>query len=168
MPVTLAAVVAGAWHTARPLVHARAAHAVVASHDALWALGGSSGETAVERFDGKRWTKATTLPHGGLNAPAAVVLDGRIYVIGGFEQQTNLPTARVETYDPRAKHWRDAPPLPAPRRRLAAVVLDGKIHVLGGGNDRSTLADHSVYDPHTKRWTVAAPLPRSEGSVAAV
>jgi N-acetylneuraminic acid mutarotase len=156
------------WHTAPPLLTARAAHAVVATSDAIYVLGGSGGETNVERFDGKRWTVATTLPHGGVNAPAAVTLEGRIYLIGGFSQQTNLPVNTVEVYDPHAKTWSSAAPLPAPRGGHAAVVLGGKIHVLGGGNSQSTLADHSVYDPGTNTWSEAAPLPRSEGSVAAV
>jgi len=158
----------GSWHAAPPLLTARAAHAVVATSEAIYVFGGSSGQTGVERFDGKHWTVATQLPHGGLNAPAAVVLNQRIYLIGGFEEQTNLPTAAVDVYDPSANTWSAAAPLPAPRGGHAAVVLDGKIHVLGGGNSQSTLADHSVYDPSSDTWSDAAPLPRSEGSVAAV
>jgi N-acetylneuraminic acid mutarotase len=131
-------------------------------------LGGSGGQLGVERFDGKHWTVATQLPHGGLNAPAAVALCGRIYVLAGFEQQTNVPTAQVDVYDEQTSTWKPAPPLPAPRGGHAAVVLDGKIHVLGGGNSQSTIADHSVYDPQANTWSEAAPLPRAEGSVAAV
>src|SRR3954465_10672160 len=95
----------GAWHTAHPLRAARAAHAVVVADDAVYALGGSGGQTAVERFDGTRWRVATQLPHGGLNAPAAVTLAGRIYVLGGFAQQTTLPTDTVDVYDPRVDTW---------------------------------------------------------------
>jgi N-acetylneuraminic acid mutarotase len=164
----LGAVVIGTWHAAPPLHDARAAHAVVATRSAIYVLGGSSGTTGVERFDGARWRVVAHLPHGGLNAPAAVALGGRIYVVGGFEEQTNLPTDRVEVYDPARNRWSTGPPLPAPRGGHAAAVLGGKIHVLGGGNSQSTLADHSIYDPRTRRWTAAAPLPRAEGSPAAV
>jgi N-acetylneuraminic acid mutarotase len=164
----LGAVAVGTWHAAPSLRDARAAHAVVATRTAIYVLGGSSGTTDVERFDGERWQVVTHLPHGGLNAPAAVALGGRIVVIGGFEEQTNLPTARVEVYDPARDRWSAGPPLPAPRGGHAAVVLAGRIHVLGGGNTQSTIADHSVYDPRTRRWTAAAPLPRAEGSPAAV
>src|SRR4051794_8107748 len=158
----------GSWHAAPPLLTARAAHAVAATSEAIYVFGGSGGQAGVERFDGKHWAVATQLPHGGLNAPAAVVLNQRIYLIGGFEEQTNLPTATVDVYDPHGNTWAAAAPLPAPRGGDAAVVLDGKIHVLGGGNSQSTLADHSVYDPSTDTWSDAAALPRSEGSVAAV
>ena len=163
-----AALVAGSWHTAPPLPDARAAHAVVTAGSSIYVLGGSNGQLTVDRFDGKRWTVATQLPQGALNAPAAATLDGKIYVTGGFEAQTNLPSDRVEIYDPQANTWSDGPPLPAPRGGHAAVVLDGKIHLLGGGNSQSTIADHTMFDPATQTWSEAAPLPRSEGSVAAV
>ena len=107
------------------------------------------------------------MPGGALNAPAAVSLGGRVYLIGGFAGSTNLPATSVRTFEPTTRKWAAAPALPAPRGGHAAVVLDGKIHVLGGGNSVSTIADHSVYDPATKRWAAAAPLPRAEGSPAA-
>jgi N-acetylneuraminic acid mutarotase len=115
-----------------------------------------------------RWIDETTLPGAGLNAPAAAVVDGRIYLIGGFNTTTNVPSTEVHVYDPATHAWSDAAPLPAPRGGHAAVVLDGRIHVIGGGNSRSTIAEHDVYDPATNSWSSRAPLPRSEGSPAAV
>ena len=171
MVLAVAAVVVGSWSKAPPLLAARSAHAVVAVGDSVYALGGSgAGGTPleVERFDGKRWRVAGMLPGDGLNAPAAVALGGRIYLIGGFAGTTNLPVDSVQVFEPASATWSPAAPLPAPRGGHAAVVLDGKIHVLGGGNSVSTIADHSVYDPATGSWSEAAPLPRAEGSPAAV
>jgi N-acetylneuraminic acid mutarotase len=166
------ALIPAAWRTEPPMLHARAAHAVVATSDAIFALAGTGAGgapvLAVERFDGSAWRAESTLPGAGLNAPAAAVLDGRIYLIGGFNTTTNVPTTEVHVYDPATRAWSDAAPLPAPRGGHAAVVLDGKIHVIGGGNSRSTIADHDVYDPSTNSWSAAAPLPRAEGSPAAV
>ncbi|HET9673163.1 MAG TPA: kelch repeat-containing protein [Gaiellaceae bacterium] len=172
--MALAVVVAGssvgAWRKEPSLLAGRSAHAVVSTGDAIYALGGSGARGAVldvERFDGRRWTVVTRLPQG-LNAPAAVVLGGKIYVIGGFDGTSNVPTDRVDVYDLASRAWGRAAPLPAPRGGHAAVALDGKIHVLGGGNEVSTLADHSVYDPATNRWSRLASLRRSKGSPAAV
>lgn len=160
------------WHPAPPMRHARAAHAVVATDDAVFALAGTSAGgvpvLAVERFDGATWSEETGLPGDGLNAPAAVVLHGRIHLIGGFSTVTNVPVADVLTYDPGTRTWDSVAPLPAPRGGHAAAVLDGRIHVLGGGNSVSTLADHTVYDPATDAWTERAPLSRPKGSPAAV
>ena len=162
----------GAWHAAPPMRHARAAHAVVSTGRALYALAGTGAGAApvleVEKFDGRAWSAETTLPGDGLNAPAAAILGNRIYVIGGFSTVTNVPTAGVRVYDLARRRWSEAAPLPAPRGGHAAVVLGGKIHVLGGGNSQSTIADHTVYDPAADAWTERAPLPRAKGSPAVV
>ena len=162
----------GSWHDAPPMLHARSAHAVVSTGDAIYAIGGT-GEGGrpvldVERFDGTSWRNESRLPSDGLNAPAAAVIGRRIYVIGGFKTTTNVPTADVLVYDVDTHTWTTAAPLAEPRGGHAAAVLDGKIHVIGGGNSRSTLANHSEYDPGTDRWTERAPLTRTKGSPAAV
>lgn len=159
----------GTWQTAPSMLRARAAHAVISTDDAIYALAGTGPDGPVldvERFDGQGWTLETTLPGAGLNAPAAAVLDDKIYLIGGFNTTTNVPSSDVLVYDLATKTWADGPALPAPRGGHAAAILDGKIHVVGGGNSRSTIADHTVFDPATNTWTDLAPLPRSEGSPA--
>lgn len=161
------------WTSALPMHHARAAHAVAATAGAIYALAGTGDNSGapvleVERFDGKSWSDETRLPGEGLNAPAAVALNDKIYLIGGFGTVTNVPTSDVHVYDVKSKLWSKAADLPAPRGGHAAVLMNGLIHVLGGGNTRSTIADHSVFDPATDRWTERAPLPHAEGSPAAV
>jgi len=153
------------------MIHARAAHAVVATPQAIYALGGTGAGgmpvLAVERFDGRAWHDETMLPGRGVNAPAAAVAEGRIYLIGGFDTVSNVPVATVRVYDIAARTWSEAAPLPAPRGGHAAVAMEDGIHVIGGGNDRTTLADHDVYDPRGNTWRSLPPLPRSEGSPAA-
>jgi N-acetylneuraminic acid mutarotase len=159
------------WDVVAPMHYARAAHAVVATEESIYALAGTGAGgvpvSTVERFDGSAWHDETTLPGHGLNAPAAVVLGQLIYLIGGFNTTSNVPTRDVLVYDLRTRQWRRSAPLPAPRGGHAAVVLNGEVHVIGGGNDRTTLADHDAYDPATDAWRTLAPLPRSEGSPAA-
>ena len=167
----LSPAVHGRWSGAPPLHHARAAHAVVGTGDALIALGGTGANgpvLEVERFDGHAWHDVARLPGRGLNAPAAAVVGRRLYLIGGFDMATNVPSDQVLVYDLDRGTWSAGPPLPAPRGGHAAAVLDGRIHVIGGGNSVSTIADHDELDPVNGRWTRRAPLPRSEGSPAAV
>jgi N-acetylneuraminic acid mutarotase len=153
-----------------PLLQARSAHAVVSDRKTVYALAGTNGRPVrtVERFDGRVWTEETTLPGPGLNAPGAALLHAQIYVIGGFETTTNVPTDRVRVYDTKSRRWSDAAPLPSPRGGHAVAVLGGSIHVVGGGNEVSTIADHDVFDPATGTWRALAPLPRARGSAAAV
>jgi N-acetylneuraminic acid mutarotase len=160
------------WHAEAPMHYARAAHAVVSDGKFVYALAGTgAGGVPIlvfERFDGNNWRDEGRIPGPGLNAPAAVALNGKIYLIGGFETDTNVPSTGVYVYDTTSKTWSQAAPLPAPRGGHAAVVLEGKIHVFGGGNSKSTIADHDVFDPAKNAWTALAPLPRPEGSPATV
>jgi N-acetylneuraminic acid mutarotase len=172
-PVTSAADAAqGAWTAAPPMHHARAAHAIVSDGKSIYAMAGTGAGGApvlfLERFDGTAWRDEGKIPGPGLNAPAAVALDDRIYLIGGFVTDTNLPSAGVLVYDTKTRTWSEAAPLPAPRGGHAAVVRDRRIHVLGGGNSTATIADHDVFDPAKNAWTSLTPLPRTEGSPAAV
>jgi N-acetylneuraminic acid mutarotase len=167
-----AASLKGLWQTQPDMLYARAAHAVVSTDTAVYALAGTgaggSPVLEVERFDGNEWALETTLPGNGLNAPAAAVFNERIYLIGGFNTTSNIPTDEVLVYDLASKSWEMAAPLPEPRGGHAATVLDGKIHVVGGGNSQSTLANHSVFNPNTNTWSDLAPLPQAEGSPALV
>src|SRR5689334_18800738 len=88
-----------AWRAEPPMRHTRAAHAVVSDGRSIYALAGTGAGgfpvVTFERFDGKDWRDEGSIPGPGLNAPAAVALDGRIYLIGGFRTDTNIPTADV-------------------------------------------------------------------------
>ncbi len=154
------------------MLHARSAHAVVSTGDAIYAIGGTGagGQPVleVERFDGTQWRDETRLPGEGLNAPTASVIGRRIYIVGGFKTTTNVPSSDVLVYDVDARSWTTASSMAEPRGGHAAAVLAGKIHIIGGGNSRSTLANHSEYDPASDRWTERAPLSRSKGSPTAV
>ena len=165
------------WRMEQSLPHPRSAHAVASSADSIFVLGGSGARCAddavapvmeVERFDGRVWSHETDLPGNGLNAPAAVWLNGKLWLIGGFDTLSNVPTNEVWAYDPKQKRWAKAAPLPGARGGHAAVVHEGRVHVLGGGNQFSTLADHSVYEPASDSWSERAPLRRAKGSPAAV
>ena len=162
----------GTWTKVADMPTPRAAHAVAASAEAIYVLGGTGGEgtpvLAVDRFDGAKWTTEGRIPGEGLNAPAAVIVADALYLIGGFGTTTNRPLAAVHRYDLRTRAWSEAAPLPAPRGGHAAAVLDGRIHVIGGGNSQSTIDDHSVYDSRTNTWSERAKLPRRMGSPAAV
>jgi N-acetylneuraminic acid mutarotase len=162
----------GQWRREPEMLTPRAAHAVAATTDAIYVLGGTGSDGKpvldVERFDGKTWSRETSLPGEGVNAPAAAAIGDNVFLIGGFGTTTNRPVTSVRRYNTKTRQWTDAAPLPAPRGGHAAVVMNGRIHVLGGGNSISTISDHSVYDPQANAWTDGAPLPRSLGSPAAV
>lgn len=96
------------------------------------------------------------------------MLDGLIYVIGGFDAQGRSSDV-VEAYDPASDSWRRIAPLPEPRDHAMAAAFEGKLYVFGGGLGRATRSAF-VYDPRTTTWTRLPdmPLARTAGGAAVV
>ena len=82
---------------------------------------------------------------------ASVVLDGKIYVMGGFDGG-HLDT--MEVYDPQADSWQRVASMPQRLSDHAAAAMGGKIYVTGGepnlGNPVNSVY---VYDPQANAWT---------------
>jgi N-acetylneuraminic acid mutarotase len=87
-------------------------------------------------------------------ALGAAVVSGRADASPGFF------TPRVEVYDPAARSWRPAAPLPSAVQYAGVAVADGKIHLFGGDSGTSEAsASTLVYDPAADAWSVRAPMP---------
>src|SRR6266508_6341796 len=65
------------------------------------------------------------------NEAASAVIDGKVYVIGGFEMDAQ-PTTRVQVYGPASNKWSEATSLPEGVHHAAAAVVDNKIYLVGG------------------------------------
>jgi len=143
------------WRSEAPMHYARAAHAVVGDGKSLYALAGTGAGGApvlvFERFDGRTWRDEGSIPRPGLNAPAAVALNGKIYLIGGFYTDTNVPSADVHVYDTTTKTWSKAAPLPEPRGSPAAVAFGGKLYAIGGRSGPSDFGAVDIYNAATNR-----------------
>jgi N-acetylneuraminic acid mutarotase len=147
----------------------------VAVLDGLVYVIGGFGRTGqpmatVEAYDPatNEWQLKTPLPEA-THHPAAAVVNGRLFVIGGYTGGavggTAVPT--VYEYDPARNAWVTRAPLPTPRGALAAVVLAGRIHALGGSGEGNTGA-HEVYDVASNRWSSANPMPTPRDHLTAV
>jgi hypothetical protein len=103
-----------------------------------------------------------------LSHPNATVLNGKIYVVGGFLAQVHVAAQdSMFEYDPVGDTWKILAPLKTPRGSVGVAALNGKIHAIGGRTvDRVTSAVHEVYDPATNTWTTAAPLPKARDHFA--
>ena len=100
----------GTTKTAMPTARAYLTSAV--PDGTLYAIGGDSGDSAytdtlhneVERYDPATdtWTERTPMPTAR-NLLASGVIDGKVYVVGGFEKYyMSSPGNRLEIYNPAA------------------------------------------------------------------
>jgi N-acetylneuraminic acid mutarotase len=165
----------GVWTRKAPMRFARNELQAAAVNGKIYVIGGghtemrngapfeniTNGDT--EEYDPgtDSWRVRTPMPEGGTHNSIAV-LDGKIYVAGGFAgRQHTLPTSSVFSYDPAADSWRKLASLSGLRASISLTAIDGKVHAFGGrimGEDAS-IALHEVYDPKTDAWKAAAAMP---------
>jgi N-acetylneuraminic acid mutarotase len=85
------------------------------------------------------WRRLADMPSPRTDI-AAVVYEGRIYVLGGHPG-----VAAVESFDPVANRWRTEPPLPQGRFAPAGISTREGILLVGGMPNQTLL-----YLPKTK------------------
>jgi N-acetylneuraminic acid mutarotase len=131
------------------------------------------------------WKELAPMPTPRGSA-CAVVVDGKIYVIGGAHSNipgkpstepmlANVPqvvTGIVEEYDPAANTWRSRATMPTGRNHFFAAAVDGKIYAINGrlGTAFVTASDVTdiveEYDPKTDSWRYLGRSPTKRGDVA--
>src|SRR5713101_6388279 len=126
--------------------------------DHVYVAGGHSFGRDSARFfrlDGSSWTELAPMrhPRGGHTLLAA---GSRLYVIGGNNAAANV--APAEVYDPKAGHWTDLPPLPAPRNHVAGFVYGPDACAAGGRSPTTSRVD--CYDALISAWVRFPDLPQ--------
>lgn len=85
----------------------------------------------------------------------AVVLEDKIYIIGGVDFIEGGRTDTVRVFDITSNEWSIAPPLPTPLDHTAATTDGSRIYVVGGfsGTGPREPSDRLfIYDPNTDEW----------------
>jgi N-acetylneuraminic acid mutarotase len=109
-----------------------------------------------------QWTFKTPMPTGR-GFTSGTIVDGKIYMIGGFPTHNSVTTAN-EMYDPATDTWTSMTSMPEGRCANAICTYDGKIYVFGGVSpDPYASAKNNVYlyDPQTDTWTQKANMPNA-------
>ena len=139
------------------------AAAVVFGND-LYAMGGAfSGAVYRLNFaDPATWSARADLPvavgHAG-----AVIIDGKIYVVGGLANEAGQAVAQrtLFRYDPTANVWTARADMPTELSHLTSstIAVDGKIIVAGGQRtDGAPRSQVFAFDPLSNQWIELASL----------
>lgn len=120
------------------------------------------------RFDPetKTWTKLPSLP-GARSSHDAAVLDGKIYVVGGWKLTGDGSDGQWQTdalvYDTAAGDngkWEKIAEPPFQRRALAVAAWNNRLWAMGGMDEIADIKrDVFSYDPATNTWIEATNLP---------
>ena len=100
------------------------------------------------------WEQVTELPIWRYDNAAAVI-DGKIYVLGGYTWRwaAELPprfVRSIEEYNPKTDEWCQLPDMPMFKGWFATVAVDNEIYTLGGmrlENGLAYISDVDVYNP---------------------
>lgn len=109
----------------------------------------------------------------------AVVLDGKMYAVGGRRSAAatghalDLTIPEVDVYDFAAGRWSTLPAtanLPTQRAGASTVLLNGTIIVIGGESaaDFRMHTEVEALDPITMQWTTLAPLAHGRHGTGAI
>ncbi len=151
------------WAKAQSMNHARCSAAISVVNGEIYAIGGigwppnrdPSGQylssrylSNVEVFNPKtnQWQERTemSVPKA---AHSTSVIDGKIYVMGGYLQEGRKSKilSAIEVYDPATDRWTQESDMLIGKSGHATEVVDGQIYIFGGGPPTSV----QVYDPKT-------------------
>jgi N-acetylneuraminic acid mutarotase len=157
------------WTSLTPMPTARATeHMAVYYNGRIYVAGGrtsgvpsSSGDLAVlEIYDiaSNTWSSGTSMPQP-LADSYAVLLNGRIYVFGGFTLG-GAASSSTFIYDISADAWSTGAPAPSGRVDPAVGICGPLIYMIGGGNAFLQLqTSNYAYNPLIDNWTSSLPIP---------
>lgn len=105
-------------------------HLYVAGGVSCDADGSLADQLACEVYDpvSNSWSAIMPflVPHVGA---ASAVLEGKVYIIGGYCNENYSDTKSVHRYDPATKHWENMSVTPGPNTFIAACVLPIPTHL---------------------------------------
>jgi N-acetylneuraminic acid mutarotase len=121
--------------------------------------------TSTNATAGPFWTAGAPMPTPRTEVTAAV-LDGNIYIIGGFDEFGQV-TDIVEVYNIANNTWsKTAAALPEALHHTAASSYNGKIYVVGGYTAPWSPSNKLfIYDPVQNSWQEGRPMPTARGAL---
>ena len=143
----------GIWETKTPMPTARSGLHGAAIDGVFHTVSGHDGtsDTPVhESYDSTTdtWSTLAQLPHwdsgnDGRYSGTMGVIDGKLYLVGGWRTSPPLPTGTLQIYDPMADSWSLGATIPVPPSNLSASsaggVIDRKLYVFTPCNGYSGL-----------------------------
>lgn len=133
-------------------------------------IAGPFGLSTLEEYDTQTntWRHRADMPTPRHGARAAVV-DGIIYVFGGYSAKDNRIgnkkfTVHVEAYNPKTNRWVKKKNMPVSRISFGLGVVAGRIYLIGGSTGvgaehEVAMARVDVYNPATDMWGKAPNMP---------
>ncbi|XP_053143855.1 kelch repeat and BTB domain-containing protein 12 isoform X1 [Hemicordylus capensis] len=162
-------------------VQFREQYALGTIHNDLYVIGGQMKlknqyriTNCVEKYSMEQdnWRTTAPLPVP-LACHAVVTVKNRLYIMGGWTPQMDLPddepdrlSNRMFQYDPGQDKWTERTPMKYSKYRFSTAVVNNEIYVLGGigcvgrdrGQARTCLDAVEIYNPDGNFWRDGPPI----------
>ena len=133
------------WKCMTPMIYNRCYISTTVYESQIYAFGGrASGDVpgrlkTAEVYDPEtnKWTEIQPMKHERSDC-ASVVLDGCIYVIGGFDGENYLSS--IEKYDPSTGSWSIVGYMKTARSGVSAVCVEDRVFIIGGYDGEERLS----------------------------
>lgn len=135
--------------------HPRRSFGAAALQDKYYMIGGlEDGNTICEsvdvfHFDDRSWSSISS-PNVPRVFPSLVQADGRLFLFGGFTNQTGhfAPATSLEVFDPKLGEWSTVfENLSGLTAKMTMLALDGRLLFYGIDDSEDGLANFVLFDP---------------------
>lgn len=113
-------------------------------------------------FERPAWRILTPIPLRKADLTAGVV-NNKIYLIGGYNDNATDPRSETYEYDPTTDSYTQKASMPTARWGEIGTTFNNKIYVFGGDDVAGGVTTNEMYDPVTDQWTTKESLPASLG-----
>ncbi|XP_006017877.1 kelch repeat and BTB domain-containing protein 12 isoform X1 [Alligator sinensis] len=160
----------------------RELYALGTIHNDLYIIGGQAKlknqylvTNCVEKYSMEQGSWRSVAPLSlQLACHAVVTVKNKLYVMGGWTPQMDLPddepdrlSNRMFQYDPGQDKWTERTPMKYSKYRFSTAVVNSEIYVLGGigclgrdrGQARKCLDAVEIYNPDGDFWRDGPPMP---------
>jgi N-acetylneuraminic acid mutarotase len=97
-----------------------------------------------------KWMSKAPMPFDEWVAASGRVINGKFYVVGGYEDLYNGVMSHLYVYDPAAESWVEKAHMPTARGLHSAAAANGVLYAIGGLGGQfgtSVLATNQAYFP---------------------
>ena len=153
------------WTAKKSMPTGRGRFGVAVYQNKIYIMGGAtaSGFTAAnEVYDPltDTWEGKTPIPKGSRAELAASVVNGKIYVVGGYFFGAFLVSSNVlEVYDPETDTWTTKTPMPTAVYSCSSAVVDNKIYVIENSFRSHVGSLNQIYDAENDSWSYGRSIP---------
>ena len=163
---------AGGWATHTDMSTAMSLMATAVVNDNIYVMGGqnaTSCNTTVQVYNttSDTWSSASPMPGCRYEGDGAGVVNGKIYVPGGWNIPDALPETNLYIYDPSTDNWTSGSPMPGRSANGITGVINNILYVTTAANGSSGYRDFLYsYDPTLDSWSTLNSSPSAHASPA--